>query len=240
MNSNTSLGKLSKAAGLREPVDWTEGWIWTWRGRRTHVKDDILGRRVTNFAGHMTLVTPCEQMISMGPVVEDPEVLHHRLYSAVSSKDRQWLEQLSFRPQITTCDPTPWEAIHAGIPIYKTKVWYSPTRLQDLLDDPSWIESCRFSWNVDMDKRQLNCNTFCQAWRVTKNLPWIPKMGRFHEWCLEQQQTKNTIVENRTFPLNNRDFSLARQAAATNVLRSTCMDASYFASVAKRAVKMIA
>lgn len=181
-----TIGKLSMEEGLNVPNDWTMGWIWYWKGRRSCIAKDMTSPNTfMNFTGHVILVTAEGQFISYqyDPKHEDTNndlEWCNDFYEMVRTKNRKGLKWFAVVGKLGIQDTCPIKhAIEAGIHVVKFQTLYSPRRILELLADPKYVRSCRYSWNVNVNKRHLNCNTFFQAWHVTRDLPFIKKMSDF-------------------------------------------------------------
>jgi len=183
------------------PTDWQEGEIWLWKGRRNHISEDILSRQVTNFSGHTILVTMDGQLVSYLPN-NVPGTMFLRGEECVREKNIDKLKTLIiFGGKLFTDDiDSVQNAVKAGIKVMKYPIIYSPKRLQELLASPDLLQSCKYAWNVDVDKRHLNCNTFFQAWDITKDLPWAHKMSGLYD---------EVSKVSRGSPLSQKDLELA-------------------------------
>jgi len=184
MNTTTIIGRLAKEEGLHPPTDWQKGEILVWKGRRTYISQDLQSKQCTNFAGHVTLVTIDGQFVSFMPDLEreGTSFCYHRFEGWVKGKERDKLQTWNEVGKLVTDDfDSVCYALKAGIEVMKYPVLYSPKRLQYLLAArPDLLQSCRYAWNIDVEKRLLNCNTFFQVWDITKDLPWAHKLSEFH------------------------------------------------------------
>jgi len=183
MEGSEMIGKLAIEEGLQAPQDWTMGWIWCWKGRRTCIAEDMASPNTfMNFTGHAVLVTAQGEFVSYQ---YDPRFDHdldwcNDFYDMVKTKNRTGLKWFAVLGRLVVQETYPIvHAIEAGINIVKFQTLYSPCRIKELLTHPKYIRSCRYSWNININKRHLNCNTFFQAWHVTRDLPFIGKMSDF-------------------------------------------------------------
>ena len=195
------LGQLARQRLLDEPDDWTEGWFWTWVGRRSAVEKDKLSG---NWAGHILLQTTDNRLVSFeaGHYHADSgsKVLPAVLKAA--GADHTILQSFCSTGNLTEKDTQAGYALQAeGIEILKFQSVYSPSRLQFMLEHychPDFY--CAFAWNVDIATPKLNCCTYFQAWGITRDLPWAPKMRQHHEATRKQFEMH---------PLSDQDRKLA-------------------------------
>jgi len=182
-------GKLADEEGLPTPTDWTQGWIYSWTGRRSNIQQDICSGNVSLFAGHTMLITNMNKTISFlpHPISYDDTNLQN-VADAVIRRDRHWLEgNVYYKPCLdvnqAVNDPVLYRALQAnGIIVKKAEVLYSPSMLSRVYADENFLNSCKYSWNIDVEKRFLNCNTFFQAWNIIKNVPFLEKQSDFNSY----------------------------------------------------------
>lgn len=176
--------------GLSDSDDWEEGWMWFWRGRRNSIVTDCISLRVTNFSGHAVLVPKGgDKIISFGPRCKHSFEMEMNIYSkfakAILQKDRQSIISIFAKENQhpgklnRDCPCTAW-ALEAGISVRKVKVMYSPSRLKKLLDEEQLMSQCTYSWDVDIDKCDINCTTVFYVWDIVKDIPYAPMMKEFY------------------------------------------------------------
>lgn len=204
-----SSGCYAVENGLAEIKDWEEGWLWFWKGRRNAIVSDIVGMRGTNFAGHVVL-QPMNgnDLISFGPRYKDNDV-YTKIANGILQKNRQQTIAAIATNQLPgrldrDC-PCPGWALEAGITIKKVRVMYSPTRLTELLDNKSLMSQCQYCWNVEVDKKKINCITVFYVWNVIKNFPFTSSMKEFHE--LYKSQAENLSSDDIQLAMSKLAFA---------------------------------
>lgn len=207
-----SSGCYAVENGLAEIKDWEEGWLWFWKGRRNAIVSDIVGSRETNFAGHVVLQPNVgNDLISFGPRYKDNT--HFDVYTKIASgiiqKNRQKITAAIASNQLPgrldrDC-PCPGWALEAGITIHKVRVMYSPTRLTELLDNNSLMSQCRYCWNVEIDKKKINCITVFYVWNVIKNFPSTSSMKEFYN--LYESHAENLSSDDIQLAMSKFDFA---------------------------------
>lgn len=207
-----SSGCYAVENGLVDIEDWEEGWLWFWKGRRNAIVGDIVGARATNFAGHVVLQPKIgNDLISFGPRYKHNT--HFDNYTKVASgilqKNRQQIIKAIATNQLPgmldrNC-PCPGWALEAGITIHKVRVMYSPSRLTELLDNQSLMSQCRYCWNVEIDKKKINCVTVFYVWNVIKNMPFTPSMKEFHN--LYESHAENLSSKDIQLAMSKLDFA---------------------------------
>lgn len=202
------IGHLARVHGLAEPDDWTQGVFWSWVGRsksrHTIAKDITSFETTTNFAGHLMLETPDGRLVCFGTFDAEGYDKIDKVLAAVLGKDYAWLHSHAFPGVLTEADTSAAYALLASQPdieISKFTSVYSPSRLSFMLENQALEQYyCKFAWNVDLDRRWLNCCSYFQAWGITRDLPWAPKMKDHH------QKTSKLF---NMYPLSVEDRELA-------------------------------
>jgi len=184
MAQNNMIGYLARENGLPVPDDWQVGWILTWTGKRSGDRSadakEISANRPSVFAGHLELITDAE-FISFAPAEVTQEKCDLTA-KAVMSRDYNWLENQDVNAHLSCGEEqqqSVFDALEAGIQIETFPTLYSPRRLQEIRSS-AHLGPHTYSWNVRPEQRVLNCNTFFQAWHITKDLPWTINMRDHH------------------------------------------------------------
>ncbi len=180
-----------------------KGYLLTWVGRRSHVKEDILQYRGTNFCGHTLLVVRTQekkQCICFGPDLSndnDPNTDMNIFYHHVQNKNRKWLEKWNLPASINVSSLDECEtlknALEANLNIYVTPTYYNHSKLEKMIDDRKFLQGIRYAWNVDVEKGHLNCNTFLQVWGIIPSIPLIKKQSDFQNMLLEKYNAQSLL-----------------------------------------------